>query len=184
MQQEIWQPVKGFEKYYVSNTGKVKGPSGLILKPGLRQGYKVVYLCIGHNKKKTTDVHRLVANAFIPNLENKPEIDHINRDRWDNRVENLRWVDHKENANNPLTLEYRRKTAKRGINSVRFGKVGKLNGKSKTVYQFTKEGVFIREFESVRQAGIITGICNRTIALNANNKIKSAGGYKWKYEKI
>lgn len=184
MQHEVWQPVKGFEKYYVSNTGKVKGSSGSILKPGLRQGYKVVYLSINHKKHKTIGIHRLVANAFIPNPENKPEIDHINRDRTDNRVENLRWVTHEENANNPLTLEYKRKTVKRGVYSVRFGKVGKLNGKSKTVYQFTKEGVFIRKFESVRQAGIITGICKRCIAYNASNKTKSAGGYIWKYEQL
>ena len=59
------------------------------------------YKLIGY-KKKYYSIHRLVAETFIPNPENKPFIDHINRDRSDNRVENLRWVTAQENQNNTI----------------------------------------------------------------------------------
>ena len=63
--------------------------------------YKIVSY-MDNGKQKNIAVHRLVAIAFIPNPENKPEVDHINVDRKDNRVENLRWATRKENMSNPL----------------------------------------------------------------------------------
>lgn len=67
-------------------------------------GYlEYVFSINGENKYVT--VHKLVAETFIPNLDNKPCIDHINTIKTDNRVENLRWVTHQENMLNPLTYE-------------------------------------------------------------------------------
>lgn len=119
MQNEIWKDVPGYSgMYQVSNLGRVKslnrrvnGPkrngrivNERILKPGLDlYGYKIVVLFNGKSRKTCT-VHRLVAMAFVPNPENKPEIDHINTIRTDNRVENLRWATRKENGNNPTTI--------------------------------------------------------------------------------
>ena len=86
-------PVKIYE---VSNLGRVK-INGEIVEPYIHGKY----LKIG-----TFQIHRAVAELFIPNPENKPCVDHINTDPLDNRVENLRWVTHKENCNNPLTKKH------------------------------------------------------------------------------
>ena len=112
MEEEIWKPIKDFEGYYeVSNIGRVRSLNykrtgkGKILKNiEDYKGYLEVVLT-KNGKRKQFKVHRLVAEAFIPNPENKPCIDHINTVKSDNRVENLRWVTYKENSNNEKTLE-------------------------------------------------------------------------------
>ena len=112
---EIWMDIPGFPNYKVSNKGRVasyrnpKKPK--LLRPAdTWYGYLQVSLSLGDSygsgKHKTVSIHRLVALAFIPNPENKPCIDHINGNKQDNRTENLRWVTHKENSNNPVTLEH------------------------------------------------------------------------------
>lgn len=126
MTQEIWKPIKGYEQLYeVSNKGNVKSLSRL--KKGVRYGKPYEYEtkemllkqsknCKGYmmvklqknGNKKTHQVHRLVAEAFIGDIYNK-EIDHINTIKDDNRVENLRIVTSKENANNPMTKEHQSK---------------------------------------------------------------------------
>ena len=103
---EIWKDIEGYEGLYqISNLGRIKSSYNgkeKILKPFDNHGYFRIQLYKNGVRKKET-IHRLVAKAFIPNPENKPYIDHINTIRTDNRVENLRWVTHEENNNNPLT---------------------------------------------------------------------------------
>ena len=105
MNRELWRWVAGYEGLYiVSNMGNVMGvpkptQSGHLLKQKERsgsRGYMSVCLC-KDNKKKYFSVHRLVATAFIPNPKNKPEVNHKNGNRADNRVENLEWVTSSEN---------------------------------------------------------------------------------------
>ena len=109
MQDEIWKDVVGYEgMYQVSNLGRVRRCLGnrfryLRIHSKVRGYY---YVSISKNGiAKKIRVHQLVAQAFIPNPNNKPCIDHINAIKTDNRVENLRWVTHKENTNNPLTIQ-------------------------------------------------------------------------------
>lgn len=105
---EIWKDIKDYEGIYqVSNNGNIKNIiRNKYLKPRLdAYGYLRVILYKKGTHYKNFQVHRLVAQAFIPNLENKPQVDHINTIRTDNKVENLRWVTYKENNLNSITLE-------------------------------------------------------------------------------
>lgn len=94
---EQFKKIKDFPNYSVSNLGKVRNDkTGRILKFYTKpSGYKQVEM--GH-RTKPRYVHRLVAEAFIPNVDNKPQVDHINGDKGDNRVENLKWVTVSENV--------------------------------------------------------------------------------------
>lgn len=100
MSEEIWKPILDYENYVVSNLGNVKNiKRNKLLSPGLnKDGYKLVVL-YKNNKPLTRTVHRLVAQTFIPNYANKPQVNHKNEVRTDNRVENLEWMTSKENMN-------------------------------------------------------------------------------------
>lgn len=113
--QEIWKEVKGYEgRYSVSNTGKVYSHirNKLLNTPatGWSHGGYCFVLLRKDGKGKIKYVHRLVAEAFIPNPKNKPEVNHIDHDNHNNLVTNLEWVTHDENiaAYNEYRKEFKK----------------------------------------------------------------------------
>jgi hypothetical protein len=93
-----WRVIASHPAYEVSSAGEVRR-DGKVLKTWSCRGYKGIALCMDSIQTKHR-IHRLMALAFIPNPENKQEVDHINRIRHDNRVENLRWATRSENQSN------------------------------------------------------------------------------------
>ena len=101
MQEEIYIQIEEFPNYQVSNQGNVRNiKTGRILKQRLRKdGYKDVIIHL-EGKKYNKTVHKLVANAFLENIENKKCVDHINNNKEDNNINNLRYATRKENGQN------------------------------------------------------------------------------------
>ena len=92
---EEWRSIPGYDTYEASNLGRVRRIT--ILKPRLNaDGYECITPCAG-GAKKMCRVHRLVALAFLPNPEDKLEVNHLDKNRANNRLENLEWATRKEN---------------------------------------------------------------------------------------
>lgn len=117
MSEEIeWKDIKGYEgRYQISSDGKVKNVlKNKILKGTIFAGYKGIQL-FTKGKYKSFLIHRLIAEYFIPNPENKPCIDHIDGNKMNNAISNLRWVSYKENSQNPITLQFLKQRTKEAM---------------------------------------------------------------------
>ena len=167
-----WRPIKGYEGLYeISDTGNVKS----IPRKGTRStepkimivsiynhGYPQVTLT-KHGKGKTARIHRLVADAFLPNPNGLPEINHIDEDKTNNNVNNLEWCTRIYNIN------YGNRTAKT----------------RKRTVQMNMDGVKVSEYESLRAAGAQFGKnAFSRISEACLKKRPSAYGYKWKYKEV
>ncbi len=198
MNNEIWKDVVGYEgEYMISNQGRV-----LSLKKGQKKVLKNIkssngYYVVGLNGK-LIGIHRLVAMAFIPNPLNKPCIDHINTTRTDNRVENLRWVTHKENMNNPLSRKHQSdarkgyKPSKESVEKMRKTLTGRklsnehvLNMRlcGEPVVIFSVEGKFLREFQGASFAHEELGVAINGISECCNGNKRTCGGFQWMWKK-
>ena len=171
--EEIWKDVSGYEGLYkVSDKGRVKSlkfGKVKILKP-VRNKYGYLCVCLFKNRnRKKFMVHRLVAQVFLPNPQNLPQVNHKDEDKTNNSVQNLEFCDRKYNCNFGTRNQ---KISEKMTN-------GKL---SKPVLQYTKYGEFVREYNSlsdikrnlVYDKGYISKCCN--------GKLKSAYGFVWKYK--
>ncbi|MDO5575339.1 MAG: NUMOD4 domain-containing protein [bacterium] len=187
---EIWKPISGYEDFYlVSNMGRIWSVrSGRALKlPVSKTGYCRTHLSVD-GIVKIYSVHRLVAQAFIPNPQNKPTVNHINENKQDNRVENLEWATYHEQNIHGTRTERVRKSTDYKARSIDYAVVASKHNyyeinkeQMKPVLQFDKYGNFIARHEGVASAARNVGICASHICCCLKGRRKSSGGYKWKY---
>lgn len=212
LSEEEWVDVDGYNGLYkISNYGSLisyrKGTPTILKCHITKKGYLRASFHI-RPKQKSFFVHRLVANAFIPNKNNYTEINHINGNKLDNRVENLEWCSSKYNSWHKYNiLEY--KVSDRTKNKISLSRTGiKLSeeirnkiskghiglkkdydsvqktAKShfKKVYQFDKSGALINVFESMKDAANETKTSMSCISSVCNGRRKSANGYVWRFK--
>ena len=187
MEEEVWKPIEGFEdRYLISSFGRVKSlrynrtNKERILRDGDTRGYRFVILVKDKNKRVAL-VHRLVAEAFIPNPNNLPCIDHIDGNKVNNNVSNLRWVTYKENSQNPITKKRQVENMKGSHICCWRGHFGKEHPKSKRVGQYSLDGVLIKEFCSTMDAERELGIRHSYISDCCRGNISYTKGFIFKY---
>ena len=171
--EEIWRDIEGYEGLYkVSNFGRVKSlkyGKERILKP-VKNGCGYIFVNLCKNREMNHYfVHRLVAKSFISNPQNLPEVNHLDENKENNRVENLEWCDHKYNINF-------------GTHNKRSGEK-RTNGKlSKTVLQYSKGGEFVKEWKSAMDIQRNFGYNHSFISACCRGERNLAYEFIWKYK--
>lgn len=160
---EQWKEIlPDFPGYYISSHGRIKNKFKRMLNPGIESsGYINPVLMNKDGKKIKLRLHILVAKIFIPNPENKPIVDHINRVKHDNRVDNLRWATPSENCKN------------RDISNRPRG--------GRKVNQYNMEGEFIASFSNILEAEKKTGVNRCGIGYTCRGDQQSSGNFIWEY---
>ena len=174
--QEEWKSLISYNNLVeVSNFGNVrKLGKKTLLKPKLdKSGYLYVHIRISNlGINKMAKIHRLVAEAFIPNPNKYPIINHKNEIKTDNRVENLEWCTYKYNVNYGTGLK------RRAFNS------RNQKHRSCPILQYSINGEFIQEFPSFKEVQRYLGKPYSNVWNVCNRKKESAYGYKWSYKYI
>ena len=181
---ETWRDIEGYEGLYqISNKGRVKSTERIkwsgnvyykaperILKACKRvsNGYLFVNL-YKDGKRKPCTIHRLVAEAFLPNPDNLPQVNHKDENKENNCISNLEWCSPKYNCNygtkNQRSAEKRRNDP----------------SMSRPVMSINKESGLTMEYPSLKEAERLTGVSTRNIVNCCKGRCKSAGGYFWQY---
>lgn len=163
----MWKQIEGASNYFVSEKGEVKSIAKgkeRILKPykSTNRCYMVnIYYDDGSHRFRT--VHRLVAEAFIPNPKKLPQINHKDENRANNSISNLEWCDGKYNSNYGT------------------GHARQTMACSKPVIQYTPDKTFVAIYPSLIEAERQTGIRNSSISRVCQHKCVTTGGYIWEY---
>ena len=191
--EEIWKDIKGYEGLYqVSNLGNVrsldrykKNNKGKYLQRGVvlkknhdKDGYSIVGLYKSGNSC-TKKVHRLVAQAFIPNPKNKPTVNHKNGIRDDDKLSNLEWATMSENQLHAFRVLKRKPVIP---NKEQIEK--SLKSKYKKVIQYEMQ-IIIKEtarYGSIKEAEKTTGINCTSISRCCRKKQEKTGKYLWRFE--
>lgn len=163
-----WKDVVGYEGIYqVSDTGKVKRVGKKELKPKIEKNGYVRFHLSKNGIAKMELAHRLVAQAFIPNPLNYKTVNHIDENKQNNCVSNLEWCD----------MTYQNRYGQGAIN--------RNKAKEKPVFQFDKNGNFIKKFDSVKIAAQELNLSESSIhcVCKKQRRYKSTGGYVFAYEK-
>lgn len=164
--EEIWKKIEGYEDLYkVSSFGRIYGVKRkrLMKCQENHNGYLRVTLC-KDGKIKPFFVHRLVAQAFIPNPDNLPQVNHKDENKLNNSVENLEWCTQIYNSNYGTGVE---RCAKQ---------------KMKMICQFSLDGEFIQEWKSIKEASTTLGIHHGNITQCCKGNRNHAGMFVWKYK--
>ncbi len=179
MENEIFRDIENYENLYqISNLGRVYSvKSGKFLKPQKRKDNYLQVILWKNGKLKAYLVHRLVGQAFIPNPMNYKEVNHKSEIKTDNRVENLEWCDRSYNNSYGTRLERQLANPNWKTSHEKIAK--KL---SKPVLQFTRDNKFVAEFPSTMEAERQTRIFQTNISKCCNGKLKSAGGFVWRFK--
>ena len=186
---EEWRTIPGFEKYMVSNKGRVKSSfyyvngSERIMRQTEELGYMRVALVCGE-ERFSKRVHRLVAEAFVENPDGKPEVNHIDGNKKNNCVENLEWVTPAENSKHAFESGLKENVRKWAV------KMGKQYG-GKYVAERKKRPVVVTNIKtgesfvcgSQKEAGEITGATQGNIWEVLNGKRRMSKGYTFCYLK-
>ena len=185
--QEIWKDIEGYEGLYqVSNIGNVKSLSfgarnihksnvqKLLKLSPTNCGYYKVQL-YKNGKAKMMYVHRLVATAFIPNPERKPQINHIDGNKANNTSSNLEWVSCSENQRHAIRNGLREP-------SPMLGRTGSDNPNSKAILQYDHFGNFIKEWSGISEAARVLNIGASSISACLCGINKTAYGSIWRYK--
>jgi hypothetical protein len=189
---EVWKDIKGYDKLYqVSNDGKVcalerlkncnKGYRKInyhIMTPNIfGTKYERVGLTNSNGIRKYYLVHRLVAQAFIPNPNNYPIINHIDGNKLNNNVSNLEWCTYSHNLKHAYSIGLKEFT-KEHKEKLKLSQYKRF----KKVFQYDLQNNFIKEYESIKEASDIFKINpSNIVSCCKGNKYKSVGGYIWKY---